>query len=77
MSMNRDGIIYANRDCAGKAEKFRLIRAVNQPRLIRSGELFMLVSALGVFVVPDLKTGNLKATKQKPGAQEYFVMTPR
>jgi len=71
MSMNRDGIIYANRDRAGKAEKFRLIRAVNQPGLIRSGELFMLV------FVPDLKTGNLKATKQKPGAQEYFVMTPR
>ena len=66
MSMNRDGIIYANRDRAGKAEKFRLIRAVNQPGLIRSGELFVLVSALGVFVVPDLKTGNLKATKQKP-----------
>ena len=76
MSMNRDGIIYANRDRAGKAEKFRLIRAVNQPGLIRSGELFLLVSALGVFVVPDLKTGNLKATKQKPGAHEYFVITP-
>ena len=77
VSMNRDGIVYANRDRAGKAEKFRLIRAVNQPGLISSGELFVLVSALGVFVVPDLKTGNLKATKQKPAAHEYFVMTPR
>jgi len=77
VSMNRDGIVYANRDRAGKAEKFRLIRAVNQPGLIASGELFVLVSALGVFVVPDLETGTLKATKQKPNAYEYFVMTPR
>lgn len=77
VSMNRDGIVYANRDRAGKAEKFRLIRAVNQPGLIGSGELFVLVSALGVFIVPDLQTGNLKATKQKPAAHEYFVMTPR
>mgnify|MGYP003646629047 CR=1 FL=1 len=77
VSMNRDGIVYANRERAGKGEKFRLIRAVNQPGLIGSGELFVLVSALGAFVVPDPKTGTLKATKQKPAPHEYFVMTPR
>jgi hypothetical protein len=76
LSMNRDGIVYANRERAGKSEKFRLIRAVNLPGLIRAGELFVLVSARGVFVVPDLKTGLLKATKQKPAAHEYFVFTP-
>lgn len=76
LSMNRDGVVYANRERPGKSEKFRLIRAVNQPGLIRAGELFVLVSARGVFVVPDLKTGRLKATKQKPAAHEYFVLTP-
>lgn len=76
LSMNRDGIVYANRERPGKAEKFRLIRAINQPGLIRAGELFVLVSARGVFVVPDLKTGRLKATKQKPAPHEYFVLTP-
>lgn len=76
LSMNRDGVVYANRARAGKAEKFRLIRAVNLPGLIRAGEMFVLVSARGVFVVPDLKTGRLKATKQTPAAHEYFVFTP-
>ncbi len=76
LSMNRDGIVYANRENPGKSEKFRLIRAVNRPGLIGAGELFVLVSARGVFVVPDLKTGRLKATKQKPAAHEYFVLTP-
>ncbi|MGZ0245585.1 MAG: hypothetical protein ACKVH1_06355 [Alphaproteobacteria bacterium] len=45
LSMNRDGIVYANRERAGKSEKFRLMRAVNRPGLIRAGELFVLVSA--------------------------------
>lgn len=76
LSMNRDGIVYANRERPGKSEKFRLIRAVNKPGLIGAGEMFVLVSARGVFVVPDLKTGRLKATKQKPAAHEYFVLTP-
>lgn len=76
LSMNRDGIVYANRERPGKSEKFRLIRAVNKPGLIAAGELVVLVSARGVFVVPDLKTGRLKATKQKPAAHEYFVLTP-
>lgn len=76
LSMNRDGIVYANRDRPGKSEKFRLIRAVNRPGLIGPGEMFVLVSARGVFVVPDLKTGRLKATKQTPAAHEYFVLTP-
>jgi len=31
LSMNRDGIVYANRSRAGKSEKFRIIRAVNAP----------------------------------------------
>jgi hypothetical protein len=43
--LNCDGIVYANRERAGKSEKFRLIRAVNRPGLIRAGELFVLVSA--------------------------------
>lgn len=76
LSMNRDGIVYANRARAGKSEKFRLIRAVNQPGLINAGELFVLVSGSGVFVVPDLKAGRLKATKRTPAAHEYFVLTP-
>lgn len=76
LSMSRDGIVYANRERPGKAEKFRLIRAVNRPGLIRAGEMFVLVSGRGVFVVPDLKTGRLKATKRPPVAHEYFVLTP-
>lgn len=76
LSMSRDGVVYANRDRAGKFEKFRIIRATNLPGLIRPGELIVLVSARGVFVVPDLKFGRMKATKEKPKPHEYFVFTP-
>jgi len=43
---------------------------------VRAGELIVLVSARGVFVIPDLKNGRLKATKQTPLPHEYFVLTP-
>lgn len=76
LSMNRDGIVYANRERPGKSEKFRLIRATNTPGVIQPGELIVLVSARGVFVVPDLKQGRLKATKQTPAPHEYFVLIP-
>lgn len=76
MSMNRDGIVYANRERSSKFEKFRVIRATNLPGLIRPGELIVLVSARGVFVVPDLKSGRMKATKEKPKPHEYFVLVP-
>lgn len=76
LSMNRDGIVYANRSQAGKSEKFRIIRAANTPGIVRAGELIVLVSARGVFVVPDLKNGRLKATKKTPLPHEYFVLTP-
>lgn len=76
LSMNRDGIVYANRDRPGKSEKFRLIKATNMAGVIQPGELIVLVSARGVFVVPDLKQGWLKATKQTPAPHEYFVLTP-
>jgi hypothetical protein len=76
LSMNRDGIVYANRERPGKSEKFRLIKATNIPGVIQPGELIVLVSARGVFVVPDLKQGRLKATKQPPAPHEYFVLTP-
>ncbi len=35
-----------------------------------------LVSALGAFVVPDLKRGMLRATKNKPEAHEFLVFMP-
>ena len=75
LSMNRDGIVYANRSRAGKSEKFRIIRAVYTPGLVRAGELIVLVSARGVFVVPDLKNGRLKATKKTRLPHEYFVLS--
>lgn len=74
VSLNRDGIVYANRQRPGKSEKFRLIKATNIPGRIRSGEMIALVSALGFFVVPDLKNGRLKVTKQTPAPHEFFVL---
>lgn len=76
VSMNRDGYVYGNRRSAGKGEKFRVIRATNLPGVIRSGEMITLVSALGVFVVPDLKKGRLRATKNKPEPHEFLVLMP-
>lgn len=76
LSMNRDGYVYGNRQSAGKGEKFRVIRATNLPGVIRSGEMITLVSALGAFVVPDLKKGRLRATKSKPEPHEFIVLMP-
>jgi len=76
VSMNRDGYVYGNRQSPGKGEKFRIIRATNLPGVIRSGEMITLVSALGAFVVPDLKRGMLRATKNKPEAHEFLVFMP-
>lgn len=76
LSMNNDGVVYANRARPGKSEKFRLIKATNTPGTIQPGELIALVSARGVFVVPDHKKGRLKATKQPPAPHEYFVLMP-
>ncbi|MGB0631790.1 MAG: fascin domain-containing protein [Alphaproteobacteria bacterium] len=76
VSMNRDGYVYGNRRSPGKGEKFRVIRATNLPGVIRSGEMITLVSALGAFVVPDLKKGRLRATKTKPEAHEFIVLMP-
>ena len=36
--------------------------------------MIALVSARGFFVVPDLKKGRLKATKQTPAPHEFFVL---
>ena len=71
--MKRDGIVYAKRSQAGKSEKFRIIRAANTPGIVRAGELIVLVSARGVFVVPDLKNGRLKATKKPATARVFCV----
>jgi hypothetical protein len=76
VSMNRDGYVYGNRQSPGKGEKFRIIRATNLPGVIRSGEMVTLVSALGAFVVPDLKRGMLRATKNKTEAHEFLVFMP-
>jgi hypothetical protein len=72
--LNRDGILYANRQRAGKSEKLRLIKATNIPGRIKAGEMIALVSARGFFVVPDLKKGRLKATKQTLAHHEFFVL---
>ena len=76
VSMNRDGYVYGNRRSAGKGEKFRVIRATNLLGVIRPGEMITLVSALGAFVVPDLKKGRLRATKSKPAPHEFIVFMP-
>ena len=44
--------------------------------IVRAREMIVLVSARGVFVVPDLKNGRLKATKNTPLPHEYLVLTP-
>jgi hypothetical protein len=74
VSLNRDGIVYANRQRAGKSEKLMLIKATNVPGLIKAGEMIALVSARGFFVVPDFKKGRLKATRQTPAPHEFFVL---
>ena len=76
LSMNRDGRVYGNRERAGKGEKFRVIRATNLPGAIRPGEMVTLISALGAFVVPDLRQGHLKATKNKPEPYQFLVLMP-
>lgn len=74
VSHNKNGFVYADKQTAGKYEKFRLVRVSGAPGPIRPGEMVGLLSPRGKYISSNLKGGGtLRGVDEKPEPHEYFV----
>ncbi len=75
VSVHRNGFVYADRQQAGKFEKFRVVRPSNRPGQIQPGEMVTLISPRGVYLTTNVAGGGaLRGIKNLPQPHEYFVL---